>query len=106
MGNVLEFPSNTVAADALRNGLVRQIDDLDDIYEVLDALHLKIHELEKQCNEMELSYDQDLGRYADKVGTENVEVQFLGYTSRHIVSIDADGENFTLTIQEDMFNED
>mgnify|MGYP001578750239 FL=1 len=106
MGNVLEFPSNTVAADALRNSLVRQIDDLDDIYEVLDALHLKMHELEKQCNEMELSYDQDLGRYADKVGTENVEVQFLGYTSRHIVSIDADGENFTLTIQEDMFNED
>ena len=106
MGNVLNFPSNTVAADALRNNLVRQIDDLDDIYEVLDALHLKMHELEKQCNEMELSYDQDLGRYADKVGTENVEVQFLGYTSRHIVSVDADGENFTLTIQEDMFNED
>lgn len=106
MGNILEFPSNTVAADALRNGLVRQIDDLDDIYEVLDALHGKMHELEKQCNEMELSYDQDLGRYADKVGTENVEVQFLGYTSRHVVSIDADGENFTLTIQEDMFNED
>ena len=106
MGNVLEFPSNTVAADALRNSLVRQIDDLDDIYEVLDALHLKMHDLEKQCNDMELSYDQDLGRYADKVGTENVEVQFLGYTSRHIVSIDADGENFTLTIQEDMFNED
>ena len=106
MGNVLNFPSNTVAADALRNNLVRQIDDLDDIYEVLDALHLKMHELEKQCNEMELSYDQDLGRYADKVGTENVEVQFLGYTSRHMVSIDADGENFTLTIQEDLFNED
>ena len=106
MSNILEFPSNTVAADALRNSLVRQIDDLDDIYEVLDALHLKMHDLEKQCNEMELSYDQDLGRYADKVGTENVEVQFLGYTSRHIVSIDADGENFTLTIQEDMFNED
>ena len=106
MGNVIDFPSNTVAADALRNGLVRQIDDLDDIYEVLDALHLKMHEMEKQCNEMELSYDQDLGRYADKVGTENVEVQFLGYTSRHMVSIDADGENFTLTIQEDLFNED
>ena len=106
MGNVIEFPSNTVAADALRNGLVRQIDDLDGIYEVLDALHAKMHDLEKQCNEMELAYDQDLGRYADKVGTENVEVQFLGYTSRHIVSIDADGENFTLTIQEDMFNED
>jgi len=106
MGNVLEFPSNTVAADALRNTLVRQIDDLDDIYEVLDAPHGKMHELEKQCNEMELAYDQDLGRYADKVGTENVEVQFLGYTSRHMVSIDADGENFTLTIQEDMFNED
>lgn len=106
MGNVLEFPSNTVAADALRNSLVRQIDDLDDIYDILDALHGKMHELEKQCNELELSYDQDLGRYADKVGTENVEVQFLGYTSRHIVSVDADGENFTLTIQEDMFNED
>jgi hypothetical protein len=106
MGNVIEFPSNTVAADALRNNLVRQIDDLDDIYDVLDALHGKMHELEKQCNEMELAYDLDLGRYADKVGTENVEVQFLGYTSRHMVSIDADGENFTLTIQEDMFNED
>jgi hypothetical protein len=106
MSNILAFPSNTVAADALRNSLVHQIDDLDDIYDVLDALHLKMHELEKHCSEMELAYDQDLGRYADKVGTENVEVQFLGYTSRHIVSIDADGENFTLTIQEDMFNED
>lgn len=106
MGNVVQFPSNTVAADSLRNNLVRQIDDLDDMYDVLDALHGKMHELEKQCNEMEFAYDQDLGRYADKVGTENVEVQFLGYTSRHMVSIDADGENFTLTIQEDMFNED
>jgi hypothetical protein len=55
---------------------------------------------------MEYEFDKNLGRYADKVGTENVEVQFLGYTSRHMVSIDADGENFTLTIQEDMFNED
>jgi len=106
MGNVLEFPSNTVAADALRNNLVRQIDDLDDLYDVLDALHAKMHDLEKMCNEMEYEFDKDLGRYADKVGTENVEVQFLGYTSRHMVSVDADGKNFTLTIQEDMFNED
>ena len=106
MGNVLQFPSNTVAADSLRNNLVRQIEELDDIYDVLDALHLKMHDLEKMCNEMEYEFDKDLGRYADKVGTENVEVQFLGYTSRHMVSVDADGKNFTLTIQEDMFNED
>ena len=107
MGNILEFPSNTVAADALRNNLVRQIDDLDDMYDVLDALHGKMHELEKQCNEMELSYDQDLGRYADKVGTENVEVQFLGYTSRHYgIRLMQTGRTSHLTIQEDMFNED
>jgi len=106
MSNVLEFPSNTVAADALRNGLVRQIDDLEDIYDILDALHGKMHDLEKQANEMEYTYDKELSRYADKVGSENVEVQFLGYTSRHIVSVDADGENFTLTIQEELLNED
>ena len=106
MSNVLEFPSNTVAADALRNGLVRQIDDLEDIYDILDALHGKMYDLEKQANEMEYTYDKELSRYADKVGSENVEVQFLGYTSRHIVSVDADGENFTLTIQEELLNED
>lgn len=106
MSNVLEFPSNTVAGDALRNSLVRQIDDLEDIYDILDALHGKMHDLEKQANEMEYTYDKELSRYADKVGSENVEVQFLGYTSRHIVSVDADGENFTLTIQEELLNED
>ena len=106
MSNVLEFPSNTVAGDALRNSLVRQIDDLEDIYDILDALHGKMHDLEKQANEMEYTYDKELSRYADKVGSENVEVQFLGYTSRHIVSVDADGENFTLIIQEELLNED
>jgi hypothetical protein len=106
MGNVVQFPSNTVAADALRNHLVQKIDELDALYEVLDALHLKLHELEQHCSKLEYSFDTALSRYADKVGSENVEVQFLGYTSRHIVSIDADGQNFTLTIAEDILNED
>lgn len=106
MGNVVNFPTNTVAENVLRNSLTNQMDQLDELYDSLDALHHQMHELEKTCNELEYSYDQNLCKYANKVGTENVEVHFMGYTSRHIVSVDADGTNIKLTIDEDMCRED
>ena len=106
MSNVLTFPTSDAAETKLRHQMSTQVDDLDDIYEILDALHGKMHDLEKECAEIEVQFDINLEKNARKVGVENVEVQFLGYTSRHMVSVDADGENFTLTIQEDMFNED
>ena len=108
MGKIVAFPNRNaeVAVTALKNSLMLQTEELDNIYDVLDALHGKLHELEKTCSAMELEYDKSISRYADRVGPENVEVEFLGYTSRHIVSVDADGENFTLTIQEDVCNED
>jgi|TARA_R110000765_G_scaffold103337_3_gene192701 uncharacterized protein YbgA (DUF1722 family) len=106
MGNVVNFPTNAVAENVLRGALTTQMEQLDELYDSLDALHHQMHELEKTCNELEYSYDQNLCKYANKVGTENVEVHFMGYTSRHIVSVDADGTNIKLTIDEDMCRED
>jgi len=106
MGNVVNFPTNTVAENVLRNSLTNQMEQLDELYESLDALHHQMHELEKTCNELEYSYDQNLCKYANIVGTDSVEVEFMGYTSRHIVSVDADGANIKLTIDEDMCRED
>tara|TARA_R110000822_G_scaffold93281_1_gene214689 strand:- start:2257 stop:2577 length:321 start_codon:yes stop_codon:yes gene_type:complete len=106
MGNVVNFPTNTVAENVLRNSLTNQMQKLEDLYESLDALHHQMHEMEKTCNELEYSYDQNLCKYANIVGTDSVEVEFMGYTSRHIVSVDADGGNIKLTIDENMCNED
>ena len=106
MGNVVNFPTNTVAENVLRNSLTNQMEQLDELYDSLDALHHQMHELEKTCNELEYSYDQNLCKYDNIVSTENVEVHFMGYTSRHIVSVDADGTNIKLTIDEEMCRED
>ncbi len=106
MGNVVNFPTNTTAENVLRSSLTNQMQKLEDLYESLDALHLEMHEREKTCSELEYSYDQNLCKYANIVGTDSVEVEFMGYTSRHIVSVDADGGNIKLTIDENMCNED
>tara|TARA_R110000744_G_scaffold48827_1_gene106353 strand:- start:563 stop:883 length:321 start_codon:yes stop_codon:yes gene_type:complete len=106
MSNVLTFPASDAAETNLRNQMNKQVESLEDIYELLDAMHSKMHDLEKECAEIEVEFDANLEKYARKVGVQNVEVEFLGYTSRHKVSIDADGENFTLAIQEGILDED
>lgn len=106
MGNVVSFPTSTTLENSLRTSLTNQMGQLEEFYETLDALHHQMHELEKTCSELEYSYDQNLCKYANKVGVDNVEVEFMGYTSRHIVSVDADGGNIKLTIDENMCNED
>jgi hypothetical protein len=106
MGKVVDFPSNSVAESTLRNSLEGQCRQLDDLYETLDALHSQMHKLEKDCSQLEYEYDLNLSKYATKVGAENVEVVFMGYTSRHIISVDAEGENFSLTLDPEVLSED
>ena len=106
MGNVVEFPTNSVAESALRGSLESQVHRLEEMYEKLDALHAEMHDMEKDCNQLEFEFDYNLSKYAKRVGAENVEVEFLGYTSRHIVSVDADGGSLTLTIDEGVLDED
>ena len=106
MGRVIEFPTSTISENMLRGTLTTQMNKLEELYESLDAIHHQMHEMEKTCSELEYCYDQNLCKYANAVGTDNVEVEFMGYTSRHIVSVDADGGNIKLTIDENMCNED
>ena len=106
MGKVIEFPTSSISENMLRGTLTTQMNKLDELYESLDAIHHRMHEMEKACNELEYCYDQNLCKYANAVGTDNVEIEFLGYTSRHIVSVDADGTNIKLTIDENMCNDD
>ena len=106
MGKVVEFPTSTVSENMLRGTLTTQMNKLDEIYDSLDAIHHQMHEMEKDCHELEYCYDQNLCKYANLVGADNIEIEFLGYTSRHIVSVDADGTNIRLTIDEGMCNDD
>ena len=106
MGNVVAFPSNSVAESALRSSLEGQIHRMEEMYDKLDALHAEMYDLEKDCQQLEFEYDYNLSKYATKVGAENVDVEFLSYTTRHIVSVDADGEKFSLTLDPEVFNED
>lgn len=98
MGKVVEFPTKEVKTEALIEALDKTIDELDEAYEKLDLLHYQMHELEKACSQKEYQFDINLAQYAHNVGTENVPVRFLGYTSRHTLRIDADSGEFQLEL--------
>lgn len=106
MGRVIEFPTKEVKTEALIKALDKTIDELDEAYEELDILHHQMHELEKACNQKEYKFDYDLARYAHSVGTENIPIRFLGYTTRHTLKIDIDNDVYQLELFEGDWDED
>ena len=106
MGKVVEFPTKAAAAQTLKHALHGKIEKLDKLYDDLDALHSQLHNLEKECIKLEYDFDCALGKYANVVGVENIEIEFLGYTSRHMVTIDPEDASLKIIIDEELPFED
>ena len=106
MGSVVAFPTKEITENALRDTLSVCAEELDELYAELDELHSKLHDLELRCNRVELAYDEKLTKYAKRVGAENVEVEFIAYTSRHIVAVDPEAGSMQLILVEEEQDED
>ena len=77
MSDILEFPTLTRHREKLRKAAA----GLEEIYENLDRAYGLIYRLEEEAKRQERGYNKSLIAYADLMGGENVEIEFLQYAT-------------------------
>ena len=91
MSNIVQFPIErkveTIAAEI--NNLQGQITDR---FENLTKLFVASRELEKECGELQVRYDDLVMQYAAAIGAENIPAGMLEYCTQVITKCDADGD--------------
>lgn len=72
---------------------VRDLQDaLGEIYDHIENAYENLNTMETECNRVEVYYDETLLALAQKVGPENVPVEFLNYSTNLIVEALETGE--------------
>ena len=91
MSNVIQFPNerkiDNIAAEI--NNLQAQISDK---FENLTKLFVASRELEKECGQLQVRYDDLVMEYAAAIGAENIPAGMLEYCTQVITKCDADGD--------------
>ena len=91
MSNIVQFPIErkveTIAAEI--NNLQSQITDR---FENLTKLFVASRELEKECGQLQVRYDDLVMEYAAAIGAENIPAGMLEYCTQVITKCDADGD--------------
>jgi hypothetical protein len=96
MSKVLEFPTEKVKEIALNTELQKGVEELEELYDILDVLHGKLHDAENDAEVTETRFNKNLREYAGHVGIENVPVHYMQYCSEARISVDADNVQYTL----------
>jgi len=96
MSTILEFPTSHRRAEALRGQLVNEMSELDTLYVELDEAHEIVHGLEERAASQEKWFDDCLREYASLIGSENLEVEMLQYSSNTKIVVNADSKDFKL----------
>ena len=102
MSNVLEFPIMEKNAETLLARLESQAENLEEKYVLLEELHGKLHDAEKQAECMESRYNEVMEEYAKLVGTENVPRVLLEYASNCRIDVNADTLEYIFTLADDV----
>jgi hypothetical protein len=102
MSNVLEFPIMEKNAETLLARLESQAENLEEKYVLLEELHGKLHDAEKQAECMESRYNEVMEEYAKLVGTENVPRVLLEYASNCRIDVNADTLEYIFTFADDV----
>jgi|TARA_B110000908_G_C10100747_1_gene378458 hypothetical protein len=95
MGNVVEFPTEA-RGEVMFNNLKTQVENLEERYQVLDAMHAEMNSLEHELKTLEKDYDVALRAYGQVVGDNNIEVGFFEYSTLSILEVDADKDEITI----------
>jgi hypothetical protein len=102
MSNVLAFPAVEKTAQTLLARLESQAENLEEKYVLLEELHGKLHDAEKQAECMESRYNEVMEEYAKLVGTENVPRVLLEYASNCRIDVNADTLEYIFTFADDV----
>ena len=102
MSNVLMFPAVEKTAETLLARLESQAEHLEEKYVLLEDLHGKLHDAEKEAECMESSYNEVMEEYAKMVGTENIPKILLEYASNCRIDVNADTLEYILTFADDV----
>jgi len=102
MSNVLAFPAVEKTAQTLLARLESQAENLEEKYVLLEELHGKLHDAEKEAECMEARYNEVMEEYAKLVGTENVPRVLLEYASNCRIDVNADTLEYIFTLADDV----
>ena len=102
MSNVLEFPAVEKTTETLLARLESQAENLEERYVLLEDLHCKLHDAEKEAECMEARYNEVMEEYAKLVGTENVPKILLEYASNCRIDVNADTLEYVFTFAKDV----
>ena len=97
MSNIVQFPIErkveTIAAEI--NNLQGQITDR---FENLTKLFVASRELEKECGELQVRYDDLVMQYAAAIGAENIPAGMLEYCTQVITTRDGDTGDISIAL--------
>ena len=102
MSNVLMFPAVEKTAETLLARLESQAEHLEEKYVLLEDLHGKLHDAEKEAECMESSYNEIMEEYAKLVGTENIPRVLLEYASNCRIDVNSDTMEYIFTFAKDL----
>lgn len=97
MTNIIEFPAVEKTAATLLSRLESQAEALEETYVMLEDLHGKLHDAEKEAECMERTYDEVMSEYAKKVGSANVPKVLLQYSTNASITLTTDDLQFVLS---------
>ena len=89
MSNVIQFPLERKVENIAKeiNSLQGQITER---FENLTKLFVASRELEKECGELQVRYDDLVMQYAAAIGPENIPTGMLEYCTQVITTCDGD----------------
>lgn len=93
---IVQFPLK----GTLEKSVEQLQETLDDLYHRLDDYHVALNDLEAEANQKEREYNCVLEKYAKAVGTENIPLGYLEYSTQALMYL-ADGEEIVFTKEED-----
>jgi hypothetical protein len=102
MSKVLAFPAVEKTAQTLLARLESQAENLEEKYVLLEELHGKLHDAEKEAECMEARYNEVMEEYAKLVGTENVPKILLEYASNCRIDVNSDTLEYIFTFADDV----
>jgi len=102
MSNVLVFPAVEKTAETLLARLESQAENLEEKYVMLEELHGKLHDAEKEAECMEERYNEVMVEYSGIVGIENVPAILLQYASGAQLRIEDDDLKYLFTLTEEL----
>jgi hypothetical protein len=102
MSKVLAFPAIEKTAQTLLARLESQAENLEEKYVLLEELHGKLHDAEKEAECMEARYNEVMEEYAKLVGTENVPRVLLEYASNCRIDVNSDTLEYIFTFADDV----